>query len=128
MEFDISDIFAPVPKSDAPVATVTNDCGLVLVACQTNGIAIYTQSEDGRPVPATHCLTDGPALDVAACPGGFGAALGTRGYAIYEMDEFGLVTLKRQWPLETGSAVSATFDGTNMLFDCQEGGVRGVAP
>lgn len=124
-EFDISDIFAPVLDAIAPVASAEAD-GLLLVACQTDGVRLYRSVEMGPPAPATHCLTDGPALAVAPFPGGFAVALGTRGYATYDLDEFGLVSLRRQWPLEAGAASAVTYDETagQLLFDCEEGGLR----
>lgn len=112
----------------APVDAAFTGNGLILVACYADGVRIFRMVGDGPPEAVTHCLVDGNATAVAPFPGGFGVALDTRGYATYGLDDLGLVTLRRQWPLETGRAVSAEFDGTNLLFDCQEGGVRSVAP
>lgn len=149
VEFDISDIFAPellaaatnvlvfplipaippaLPSSGVFPASESrkSEFSLLLSPCGWDGVRIFRTGPDGAPVQITRCLTDGPALAVAAMSGGFAVALGTRGYAIYDLDEAGLVTLRRQWPLETGRAVSATYDADTgaVAFDCQEGGVR----
>ena len=154
-EFDISDIFAPEPipssallpasesrKSECapssplvPAILPSSEFGksesapLLLSACGWDGVRIFQAGPGGvAGEQVTRCLTDGPALAVAAIPGGFAVALGTRGYALYDLDDAGLVTLRRQWPLETGRAVSAAFDPETgeVSFDCQEGGVREV--
>jgi DNA-binding transcriptional LysR family regulator len=148
-EFDISDIFAPEqlaaatnvlvfplipaipPAPTSPGALPASESRksespLLLSPFGWDGVRIFREGPDGAPEQVTRCVTDGPALAVAAVPGGFAVALGTRGYAIYDLDEAGLVTLRRQWPLETGRAVSATYDADTgaVAFDCQEGGIR----
>lgn len=127
-DFDISDIFAPILDSTSPVASAEAD-NLLLMACQKEGVRIFRPAKEGPPAPATHCLTDGPALAVATFPGGFAVALGTRGYATYDLDEFGLVSLRRLWPLENGCATAVTYDEASgqLLFDCEEGGIRAVS-
>lgn len=130
-EFDISDIFAPEPAENTATngAPAEADYGLLLAACGWDGVKIFRPGADGEPpVEVTHCLTEGPALGVAAIPGGFAVALGTRGYALYDLDDAGLVTLRRQWPLDTGRAVSVAYDPETdeVSFDCQESGVRKV--
>ncbi len=127
-EFDISDIFAPILDSTSPVASAEAD-NLLLMACQKEGVRIFRPAKEGPPAPATHCLTDGPALAVATFPGGFAVALGTRGYATYDLDEFGLVSLLHQWPLENGCATAVTYDEASrqLFFDCEEGGIRAVS-
>lgn len=155
-EFDISDIFAPEPipssallpasesrKSESAPSSplvpallpASESCKsesvpLLLSACGWDGVRIFQAGPGGvAGEQVTRCLTDGPALAVAAFPGGFAVALGTRGYALYDLDDVGLVTLRRQWPLETGRAVSAAFgpEAGEVSFDCQEGGTRHVA-
>ncbi|MBR3087038.1 MAG: hypothetical protein IKH04_11630 [Kiritimatiellae bacterium] len=119
---------APTNSIRGPVAARVAEGGFVLLACQADGVRIFRCDGDDPPIAVTHCVTDGPALGVAPYPGGFGVALGTKGYALYALDDSGLVTLLRQWPLETGRAVSAAFDGERVVFDCQEGGSRSVRP
>lgn len=118
----------PTNSIRGPVAARVTEGSFVLLACQADGVRIFRCDGDDPPIAVTHCVTDGPALGVAPYPGGFGVALGTRGYALYALDDSGLVTLLRQWPLETGRAVSAAFDGERVVFDCQEGGARSVRP
>lgn len=133
-EFDLSDIFAPepvlIPGPPLSIPLVAADNGLLLAASGWDGVRVFREGPDGAPEQVTRCVTEGPALAVAAIPGGFAVALGTRGYALFDLDEAGLVTLRRQWPLETGRAVSAAYDATGktIAFDCQEGGIRKVGP
>lgn len=128
------------PFRDAPFFTATNAAcgpvsaavdprGLILLACRRGGVQIFRHNANSSPQSATHCLTGGDALDIAILPGGFAVALGTSGYAIYDLDESGIVTLKRHYPLETGTAVSIAYQPAARLVavDCEEGGIRCIS-
>lgn len=126
-------IFAEAPffvstnEAAGPVAAAFDPRGLVLLACRTDGIRIFSSNGDAPPRQVTRCLTAGEARDVASLPGAFAAALGTSGVALCGLGDAGLIGKRTLWPLPAGSA-SAVFASDGVIFAaCEEAPIAFVA-
>lgn len=126
-------IFAEAPffvstnEAAGPVSAVYDPRGLILLACRTDGVRIFAFDGDSPPVQVTRCVTSGEARDVALLPGGFAAALGVSGVALYDLNPAGLVNKRRQWPLPAGSATAVFASDGMILAACEEVPVAYVA-
>ncbi len=108
--------------SRGPLAVACNGRGLVALACRSDGVRVFSARAFAAAsvTPATVVATRGDAQSVALEGDLLYVADGTKGAAVYAVDDDGLVSFRADYILPTGSATAIAVDGANAFLACEE--------